>query len=150
MDAYEDSLEKRGIREKYHRLDEVVVKAKKWNHEKEIYENRSKSIAYYDVPAEIDEIHDRGDFIGNDIHELLLRMNERFVRRVGNGEEWLKYKGRSPLFVVDYRRTEATEADQSYYKTLDLETIKSIYINEELPIRCRYADPRMTSTDVDR
>ena len=30
--------------------------------------------------AEIDEIHDRGDFIGNDIHELLLRMNERFVR----------------------------------------------------------------------
>lgn len=150
MDAYEDSLEKRGIRDKYHRLDEVVVKAKKWSHEKEIYENRSKSIAYYDVPSEIDEICDKGDFIGNDIHELLIRMNEKFVRRVRNGEEWLKYKGRSPLFVVNYRRTQATEIDQSYYKTLDLESIKSIYINEELSIRCRYADIRMTSTDVDK
>lgn len=150
MDAYEDSLEKRGIRDKYHRLDEVVVKAKKWSHEKEIYENRSKSIAYYDVPSEIDEICDKGDFIGNDIHELLIRMNEKFVRRVRNGEEWLKYKGRSPLFVVNYRRTQATEIDQSYYKTLDLESIKSIYINEELSIRCRYADTRMTSTDVDK
>lgn len=150
MDAYEDFLEKRGIRDKYHRLDEVVVKAKKWSHEKEIYENRSKSIAYYDVPSEIDEICDKGDFIGNDIHELLIRMNEKFVRRVRNGEEWLKYKGRSPLFVVNYRRTQATEIDQSYYKTLDLESIKSIYINEELSIRCRYADIRMTSTDVDK
>lgn len=149
MDAYEDSLEKRGIHEKYHRLDEVVVKAKKWSREKEIYENRSKSVAYYDVPSEMDEICDRGDFVGNDIHDLLIRMNEKFVRRVSNGEEWLQYKGRSPLFVVNYRRTEANEIAQSYYKTLNLEAIKSIYINEELFIKCRYADSSMSPMDVD-
>ena len=46
MDAYEDSLSKRGMREKNHRLGEVVVKAKKWSREKDIYENSSKSVAY--------------------------------------------------------------------------------------------------------
>lgn len=70
MDAYEDSLARRGIQEKNHRLGEVVVKAKKWSREKDIFENRSKSVAYYDVPSEIDDIQDKGDYVGDDIHEL--------------------------------------------------------------------------------
>lgn len=37
-------------------MGEVVVKAKKWSREKDIYENRSKSVAYYDVPSEMDDI----------------------------------------------------------------------------------------------
>lgn len=60
MDAYEDSLARRGIQEKNHRLGEVVVKAKKWSREKDIFENRSKSVAYYDVSSEIDDIQDKG------------------------------------------------------------------------------------------
>lgn len=56
MDAYEDSIAKTGIDKKIHRLKEVVVKAKKQSREKDIYNNRSKSIAYYDVAAEMDDI----------------------------------------------------------------------------------------------
>lgn len=149
MDAYEDSLAKRGMSERYHRLKEVVVKAKKWSREKDIYENRSKSIAYYDVPSEIDDILDKGDFIGDDIHELLIHMNPNFVRRYNGGEEWLQYKGRSPLYVINYKPTEATEMDQTRYKTLRLVAIKAIYINEELSAKCRYADSRMSPMEVD-
>ena len=149
MDAYEDSLSKRGMREKNHRLGEVVVKAKKWSREKDIYENRSKSVAYYDVPSEMDDILDKGGYIGEDIHELLVRMNPNFIRRYSGGEEWLQYKGRSPLYVINYKRTEATEIDQTRYRTLRLVAIKSIYINEELSARCRYADIRMSPMDVD-
>lgn len=149
MDAYEDSLAKQGIRGKNHRLSEVVVKAKKGSREKDIYTNRSKSVAYYDVPSEMDDIQDKGDYIGNDIHELLMRVNSKFIRRFNRGEEWLSYKGRSPLYVINYQRTEADELDQTRYLTLRLEAIKSIYINEDLSIRCQYADPRMTAMDVD-
>lgn len=90
-------------------MGEVVVKAKKWSREKDIYENRSKSVAYYDVPSEMDDILDKGGYIGEDIHELLVRMNPNFIRRYSGGEEWLQYKGRSPLYVINYKRTEATE-----------------------------------------
>ncbi len=149
MDIYEDSLSKKGIHEKYHRLKEVVVKAKKWSREKDIYDNRSKSIAYYDVASEIDDIKDRGKFIGEDIHELLINMNDNFTRTFVRGEEWLQYKGRSPLFVVNYETTRATEMDYNKYKLVRLEAIKAIYINEELSSKCRYADPRMSPMEVD-
>ncbi|WP_373192261.1 hypothetical protein [Bacteroides caccae] len=149
MDAYEDSLARRGIQEKNHRLGEVVVKAKKWSREKDIFENRSKSVAYYDVPSEIDDIQDKGDYVGDDIHELLIRMNRNFIRRVDRNGEWLQYKGRSPLYVINYEQTQATEIDQTRYQTLRLEAIKSIYINEELSAKCRYADSRMSPLEVD-
>ena len=42
-------------------------------------------------------------------------MNPNFIRRYSGGEEWLQYKGRSPLYVVNYKRTEATEIDQTRY-----------------------------------
>lgn len=43
----------------------------------------------------------------------LVRMNPNFIRRYSGGEEWLQYKGRSPLYVINYKRTEATEIDQT-------------------------------------
>ena len=52
------------------------------------FENRSKSVAYYDVPSEIDDIQDKGDYVGDDIHELLIRMNRNFIRRVDRNGEW--------------------------------------------------------------
>lgn len=68
--AYEDSLRKLGMDEKIHRIDEVVVKAKKLDKAAEVYKTRTKSIAYYDVASEMDDIQDRNGFIGDDIHEL--------------------------------------------------------------------------------
>lgn len=149
MDTYEKSLSKKGTREKIHRLNEVVVKGKKQSREKEIYNSRAKSIAYYDVASEIDDITDKGEFVGNNIHELLMNMNRHFSRRNTPSGEWLRYKNRMPLIVVNYERTLATEMDYSKYKLLNLEAIKSIYINEELSTMCQYADPRMSPMDVD-
>lgn len=150
MDAYEDSLARTGIHDKIHRLDEVVVKAKKRSREKDIYINRSKSIAYYDVASEMDDIKDRGGFVGRDIHELVINMNKNFSRRHILGREWLLYKGRMPLFVINYVPTMATEMDYSKYKLLTLESIKSIYINEDLGIMCKYADPRISPLEIDK
>nr|WP_148335608.1 hypothetical protein [Bacteroides neonati] len=149
MDDYEKSLARKGVHEKIQRLDEVVVKGKKHSREKDIYNNRAKSIAYYEVPSEIDEIKDKGGFIGNDIHELMLNMNKHFSRRISQGEEWLSYKSQMPLFVINYQPTMATEMDYNKYKLLNLEAIKAIYINEELSIKCQYADPRMSPLEVD-
>lgn len=149
MKAYEDSLSKAGIHEKIHRVGEVVIKAKKQSREKDIYNSRSKSIAYYDVVSEIDDIKDRGDFIGDDIHELLVRMNNYFSHYYSLGQEYVTYKGRTPLFVVNYERTMATEMDYNKYKLLRTEAIRSIYISEELSAKCQYGDPRMSPLEAD-
>ncbi len=65
---------------------------------------------------------------GDDIHELLIRMNRNFIRRVDRNE-WLQYKGRSPLYVINYERTEATEIDQTRYQTLRLVRLSSLFIS---------------------
>lgn len=148
MDAYEDSLRRLGIDEKIHRLDEVVIKAKKRSKEREIYEARTKSVAYYDVPAEMDDIQDRNTYIGSDIHELMINMNQHFMRRNWSNEEYLYYKGKLPLFVINYERTYQTEMDYNKYRLLTLESIKSIYITEDLGTICRYADPILSPFDV--
>ena len=148
--AHEDLLENVGIDQKIHRLSEVVVTAKKKrNRERDIYNNRSKSVAYYDVHSELDDIKDRNKFVGNDIHELMLNMNENFTRLRYTQQEYLKYKGKIPLFVINYERTMATEMDYNKYKLIRIEAIKSIYINEILSIKCQYADFRLTPLQVD-
>ncbi|MGL5706520.1 MAG: hypothetical protein ACRDD6_14805 [Tannerellaceae bacterium] len=149
MKRYEDSLSRRGVREKIHRLSEVVVKAKKRDRAQEVFEARSKSIAYYDVASEIDDVKDRNKYIGNDIHELVMNINSNFYRVYSKGDEYLKYKGSLPLFVINYETTEATEMDYNKYKLINLEAIKSIYINEEFSTKCRYADPRISPMDID-
>jgi len=140
--------EKLGIDERIHQLREVEVVAKKRSREADILNNRSKSLAYYDVGAELDYMEDQSKFIGNDIHELMINMNENFSRPVSysvqdSTEESLKYKTKLPLFVINYERTLATEDEYFKYKNLRVEAIKSIYINESLPIICQYADPNM-------
>ena len=150
MDAYEDSLRRLGIDEKIHRLDEVVIKAKKRSKEREIYEARTKSAAYYDVPAEMDDIQDRNVYIGSDIHELMVNMNPHFTRQNWNGEEYLYYKGKLPLFVINYERTYMTEMDYNKYRLLTLESIKSIYINEDIGTMLRYADPMISPLEIDK
>lgn len=148
LSAYEDSLTKAGIKEKVYRLEEVTVTAKKRTREKDIYNNRSKSIAYYDVHSELDDIKDRGKYIGDDIHDLMVNMNDNFWY-IPSGD-YLLYKGKTPLFVINYEPTMATEMDSNKYKLIRLNAIKSVYINEELSTICQYADTRMSPFDVDK
>lgn len=74
LKAYEDSLKRSGINEKIHHLDEVVIKARKRDKAHDVYQARTKSIAYYDVASEMDDIQDRDIYIGNDIHDLMMNM----------------------------------------------------------------------------
>ena len=46
------------------------------------------------------------------------------------------------MFVINYERTRHEEMDFNKYRSLTLESIKSIYISEDLGIMCRY--PRVT------
>ena len=144
--AFLDSLDE--INQKIHIIPEITVKAKKGSKENDIYRNRSKSIAYYDVPSELDDIKDRGKYIGGDIHQLLMSMNERFIY-IPQGD-YLIYKGKLPLIVINYERTNAGYMDYTKYKLIRLEAIKSIYINEDITIKSLYADPRLTPIKVDQ
>lgn len=147
---YEDSLRRLGINEKIHHLDEVVIKAKKQNKASEVHKARTKSIAYYDVASEIDDIQDHNGFIGNDIHELMINMNPAFYRRhAPDGQDYLHYKGKMVLFAINYERTYHNEMDYNKYRLLTLEAIKSIYISEDFGTICRYADPAFTPFDID-
>lgn len=146
--AFNDSLPKTssGMKE----LPEVVVKGKKRSKERDIYKARSKSIAYYDVKSGIDDIRDEGEYIGDDIHKFLRSMDRNFMRTLSNGEEYLLYKGRMPLFVINYTRTMRTKFDYDKYKNIRLEAIKSIYVSEDLRSMCEYADPMITPFDIDK
>lgn len=151
LQAYEDSLRRLGIDEKIHHLDEVEVKARKRDKASDVYQARTKSIAYYDVASEMDDIQDRNGFVGDDIHELMRNMNPDFYTQFSpSGEEYLFYKGRLALFVINYERTRHEEMDFNKYRSLTLESIKSIYISEDLGTMCRYADPRFTPMNIDK
>ena len=92
LQAYEDSLRRLGIDEKIHHLDEVEVKARKRDKASDVYQARTKSIAYYDVASEMDDIQDRNGFVGDDIHELMRNMNPDFYTQFSpSGEEYCMY-----------------------------------------------------------
>lgn len=151
MKAIDDSLASAGVKpDKVEHLGEVVVKGKKNSKAREIYEAHSKSIAYYDVKSGLDDIRDDGEYIGDDIHTFLRKMNNNFVPIYSNGEEYLHYKQRMPLFVINYQRTNRTKMDYDRYKNIRLEAIKSIYISENIPTMLKYADPMITMIDIDK
>ncbi len=147
-EAYEDSLAGIGIEGKVHRLEEVTVRGKKRSRESDIFNNRSKSIAYYDIRSELDDVKDKGEFIGDDIHQLLINMNEYFFIRHQAGTEYMLYKNKLPLFVVNYQQTDHTELGYNKYKLVRLEAIKSIYISEDYSSMYKYADSRMSMEEV--
>lgn len=148
ISLFKDSLMVSGTKIK--ELPEVVVKGKKNSKERDIYKARSKSLAYYDVKSGLDDIRDEGEYIGDDIHKFLRSMNRNFSRTLSNGEEYLLYKGRMPLFVINYMRTNRTKFDYDKYKYIRLEAIKSIYISEDLGSMCDYADPMINPFDIDK
>jgi hypothetical protein len=122
-------------------LEEVTITAKRRTKEQEIFHNRSTSIAYYDVASEYDDLYDKGKYIGENIHELLMNMNQEFdIRRFGN-DEFLYYKGRMMVFVVNYEKTRWNKLDYFKYKNISVQAIKSIYINENTGDIAHYIDP---------
>jgi len=138
--ALQDSLAKVNIEEKILLLQEVTITAKRRTKAQEIYQNRATSVAFYDITSEFDELYDSGQFIGDNIHELLRNMNQNFSTiRDRTGSEWMLYKNKLVLFVVDYKTVDwSSEMDIFRYKNFRLPSIKSIYINETTSALCKY------------
>jgi len=140
--AYQDSLIKTDTNKKIHSLPEVTVKAKSNREEQDIRRNRSTSVAYYDVPAEFDNIYDKGKYIGDDIHDLLINMNKDFSTRFDPNNhiqnKSLFYKGKAALIVVNYKPVKWNTPDLFAYQTIRLSAIKSIYINENPSVIAQY------------
>ena len=143
LKAYRDSIAKLGINEKVHQIDEVTIKGKRNSTERDILRNRTTSVTFYDVPAEMDNFFDQGKYIGEDIHEFMRNMNEQFKIRRYEGEEILEYKQKWPLFVINYKPVDFSDPDAKEfeyfkYKAIRVNAIRSIYINETLTAMCQY------------
>jgi hypothetical protein len=136
--TYADSLAQADITEKTHLLPEVTIKAGKNTKEQDIRHNRSTSIAYYDATAELDDIYDRGEYIGDDINQMLVNMNKDFYVAYQKGEEYLMYKEKEVIVVVDYEPVELDTWGLTKYRTVRLQAIKSVYINESTSAKGQY------------
>jgi len=133
--AYKDSLAKSGMDEKVLQLEEVTVKAKRGVRMQDIFRNRSTSIAYYDVASEYDDVYDRGEYVGNNIHELLKNMNPHFTAKVDE----IRYKNKHAVFVVNYEPVIYMDTLSMFaYQHINIQAIKSIYINETMSAMCKY------------
>ena len=154
MPENQDSISKLGIDQKTHRLPEVTVKAKRRTREQEIFRSRSTSIAYYDVSSEVDDIYDRGDFLGDDLFMFLKKMDNNFTLErpfyggsdsIGGYEEFISYNLRPVLFIVNYEKTGVEFNDELKHRILRLPAIKSIYINKNTSVMANYIVPPIGS-----
>lgn len=136
--------------ERTRNLDEVVVKAKRHSRADDIRHNRATSVVSYDMTDELNDFADNGQYVGQDLLTVLRKINPNFSSRFDtNGFEKIYYKGRGTLFVIDYEPSQ--ESDSLNYTYLYLESIKSIYINEETSIKLKYADPiKYNSSNIDK
>ena len=134
--------------QRIHRLKEVTVKSEKGSPGEDIYYSRSTAVAYYDVPSELDDLKDRGEFVGEDINELLCKLNPKFFLRRGKEREYLNYGGKVPMFVINYEEAPYDTLDYFYYQLVRLGAIKAIYVSEDIRGMCTYADSRMSPIDV--
>ena len=135
-----DSIAKKGVQGKILHLKEVVVKAKKYSKEKDILENRSKSVAYYDVYAEQDKVWDQGEVTEDFLGDFLVKKNKDFHWVYAGANRRLMYKNRSPLLIVNYTITNIVENVRipGYYRA---DCIKSLYISEDARSIAKYVEP---------
>jgi len=124
-----DSIAKIGVQGKMLHLKEVVVKAKKNSKEKDILENRSKSLAYYDVYAEQDKVWDKGEVTEDFLGDFLVKKNKDFYWIYNRANKILMYKHKMAHLVIDYKRTGVMESMRTP-KDLRAECVKSMYISE--------------------
>ncbi|MGL6178542.1 MAG: hypothetical protein ACRC13_04905 [Tannerellaceae bacterium] len=157
MERYEDSLRKKGIDEKIHRLKEVDIKANKRDKAQEIYEARASSIKYYDIQAEIDDLKDKEVYFLNNIHDLLANIDPNFVtyRKTidpsimpENDGSILMYKSMVPMVIINYEYLK--DIDDHIIKQLikNVAVIKSIYISKDLRVINRYIDNKSYSGTI--
>ena len=136
---YLDSLAQLGIDEQIHYLPEVTVIARRRTAAQDIYQNRSTSVVSYDVASEADDLFDRGEFIGNNINDLMVKMNDDFQIIRSEDAEYLRYKGRLIIFIINYQPTlYSIDYLIHNYKNINLSSIKSIYINETKSVMAQY------------
>ena len=170
--AFEDSLKRQGIDEKVHRLKEVKVKGKQANRENDIFRNKATSVAHYDMASEVDKLIDQGEYVGNSLVEVLKNINPKFIsfpapmhlqeakkdRKNDEGSgfevyvpsEIVKYKSREVLFVINFEAINDEILRSEYYKTLNINAIKSIYVNETTSAKVRYCgDPLASVLETD-
>lgn len=124
-------------------LRELVVKGKKYSREEDIYSARSGSLVRYDVGAEMDGLRDNGIYVADDIDLFLRDLNKDFYQVNFGDHEMMMYKGGLVLFVVDYEPTLFTVRDMVRYRSLPLESIKSVYVSEDFKTMMNYCDPRI-------
>ncbi len=157
MERYEDSLRKKGIDEKIHRLKEVDIKANKRDKAQEIYEARASSIKYYDIQAEIDDLRDKEIYFLNDIHDLLASIDPNFIayREASDpttifteANKKLLYKSMEPMFVINYEYYQ--NLDELYKDILwtNVFAVKSIYISKDQRVISRYVDNKSFSSTI--
>ena len=136
-----------GVFQGSRKLDEVTVTAKKKNKDSDA---RSKSIAYFDISEELDDIKDNNEYFNEHIHQLMMKLDKNFIeKRTPTGSTYLLYKNKLPLFVINYNQV-LFHQYSNYKYVLSIESIKSIYINESFEVRKKYVDPRMTSNSLDQ
>ena len=141
--TFRNSPANMNITEQIQLLSEVTTTARGNPRDQDILFSRSTSIACYDVASENDNMYDKGQFAGNDIHKMLVKMNKDFYVQMVEGIEYLYYKGKITLFVINYERTEWSDSEYFKYKSIELNAIKSIYVNDNLPVICKYSDPKI-------
>lgn len=124
-------------------LDELKVTHKTNRLDDARTEARKRAVAYYDVDEEINTLRDQGEYIdvGSDIHKIIMKLNPQFTKAYDKdeGEDFLIYKHKSPLIIVDYERIAGpTSLDYYRYKNIRLESIKSISISEYDHLKGKY------------
>ena len=59
----------------------------------------------------------------------MINMNNNFRKAFSRQDEYLQYKGRMPLFVINYEPTMATEMDYNKYKLIRLRS-HQVYLHQ--------------------
>ena len=136
---YSDSLSKLAPTDKVRELKEVVVTSKRSSRAQDILSVRQNSAAYYDVASELDDIYDRGKYIGDDLLDMLVNTNKDFQKVRGRIHDYVYYKNLPPVFVINYERVDLGSNSQFFrFEGIKVNAIKSIYINESETVKCQY------------
>jgi len=144
-----DSIASKGGKSKVLHLKEVVVKAKKWSKEMDVIDDRTRSMAYYDVSAEQDKIQDEGGTPETSLIYFLRKINKDFHLSHGKGlaDDTFIYKTLLPFFVIDHERLPLGKCEVLDY--IRVNYVKSIYISEDFSTLLNYGlDPMQFSCVV--
>ena len=137
--TFNNLLANASIAEQTQQLSEITIRARR-NRGGDIFHNRSTSVAYYDGSSELDDLYDRGGNFDN-IHEMIMNMNENFYTEIVGRNELLMYKNKFTVVIVDYKPIRFERTSFFSYLLYHTSSIKSIYINENFDVISQYIIP---------